>query len=114
MGFNKIVIIIAILILIGMLTLVGYGMYKSEHDVKFPPVSSDCPDYWTAKDNLCYNSRGLGSCNTGENKSMNFNSDQFKGHDGICHKAHWARNCGVSWNGVTNAGAKLQKVCGMQ
>ena len=51
-----------------------------QHDVQFPPVSRQCPDYWTAKDNKCYNPKHLGSCAHGQDKSVDFNTDFFKGH----------------------------------
>lgn len=111
MNFQKIVVVTAIVILIGLLTWIGYTMYNNEYNVKFPPVSSECPDYWTSKNNLCYNDKDLGNCNTGKNNMMNFNTAFFKGDQGICRKARWARRCGVTWNGVTNAGSQIQEKC---
>jgi hypothetical protein len=102
MTFQKIVVIIAIISLIGALTFIGYAMYNRQHNVQFPPVSSQCPDYWEAKDNKCYNTKHLGSCATDKNNSVNFNTPFFKGHQGICRKANWAKRCGVSWDGITN------------
>jgi hypothetical protein len=114
MQFQQIVVMIAAIILIGLLTWIGYGIYQSEHSAKFPPVSSDCPDYWTANKNGCVNIKHLGSCNTGKDNTMSFNSPPFIGKDAICAKSRWARRCGVTWNGVTNAGSQLQKVCGIE
>lgn len=118
MSFQTIVVTLAIIILIFTLTFTGYGMYHSAHDTKYPPVSSTCPDYWnikgTADNQKCINIKNLGNCNHGENNSVSFQSDKFKGKHGICAKAHWARQCGVTWNGVTNAGSTLQKVCGQE
>ena len=109
MTFQKIVVIIAIICLIGALTFIGYAMYNKQHDVQFPPVSSQCPDYWTAKDNKCYNPKDLGSCAHGEGKSVDFNTDFFKGHRGKCRKANWAKRCGVSWDGITNSNQKCHQ-----
>tara|TARA_A200000113_G_C8737145_1_gene313518 strand:+ start:416 stop:775 length:360 start_codon:yes stop_codon:yes gene_type:complete len=119
MSFQTIVVTIAIITLIVLLTWIGYGMYKNETNAKFPPVSSDCPDYWTTKgtgDKLeCVNVKHLGNCfNTKGKDSINFNTPFFKGSHGFCRKADWARRCGVSWNGITNAGSRLQKKCGQQ
>jgi hypothetical protein len=114
MNFQQIVVMVAAIILIGLLTWIGYGMYESEHNAKFPPISSDCPDYWVTNKNGCVNIKHLGSCNNGQNNTMDFNKPPFVGKNGICAKSDWARRCGVTWNGVTNAGAKLQKVCGFQ
>lgn len=102
MAFQKIVVIIAILSLIGALSFIGYAMYNMQHTAKFPPVKNQCPDYWKAKDDSCYNTKHLGTCATGENGSVNFNTNFFKGHNGDCRKSNWAKRCGVSWNGITN------------
>jgi len=102
MTFQKIVVIIAIICLIAALIFVGYAMYQKQYDVKFPPVSSQCPDYWTAKDKKCFNTKHLGSCATGKDASVDFNTKFFQGHNGACRKANWAKRCGVSWDGISN------------
>ena len=118
MAFKTIVVTIAIIVLILLLTWIGYGLYTASHHSKFPPVSSSCPDYWKVegkdKDEKCVNIKNLGNCNHGKNNSVSFQADRFKGKHGICAKADWARRCGVTWNGVTNAGSKLQSVCGQE
>ena len=111
MNFQQIVVMLAAIILIVLLTWIGYAMYESEHSAKFPPVSSDCPDYWQSDKKQCVNIKHLGNCNTGKNNKMNFNRPPFIGHNGICAKSRWAKRCGVTWNGITNAGAKIQKHC---
>ncbi len=78
MQFQQIVVMIAAITLIGLLTWIGYGMYQSEHSAKFPPVSSDCPDYWTANKNGCVNIKHLGSCNTGKDNTMSFNKKGYQ------------------------------------
>jgi hypothetical protein len=115
MDFKLIVVIIAIVILIGLLTFFGFHIYKQQQDATFPPVSSECPDYWTINKNLsCVNTYLLGPCNKAPENSMNFNVQQYMGPTGICEKAKWARKCKATWNGVTNAGYVLQKVCGFE
>ena len=98
MTFQIIVASIAIIVLIGSLTVVGYSLYTNQHNAKFPPVSSECPDYWTAKDNICYNTQHLGTCGM----SKNFNTHYFEGADGPCRRNTWAKNCGTTWDGITN------------
>ena len=118
MSFQTIVVTIAIIVLILVLTFIGYGMYSTNHAAKFPPVSSDCPDYWkvqgTGNNLKCININDLGTCNLGKDNGISFQTDKYKGKHGICAKSQWARLCGLTWNGVTNAGATLQKVCGQQ
>ena len=119
MGFETVVVSVAIITLILLLTWIGFGMYKHNHDAKFPPVSSECPDYWKVKgegkNQECINVKHLGNClNKKGSDSANFNVPYFEGSQGLCRKADWARRCGITWNGITNAGSKLQKMCGQQ
>tara|TARA_Y100000592_G_C5349406_1_gene258130 strand:+ start:168 stop:518 length:351 start_codon:yes stop_codon:yes gene_type:complete len=103
MSFQKIVVIIAIVILILLLTWIGYAMYKNQHSGKWPPVNSACPDYWDAgESNKCTNTKHLGNCKTGNDNVMDFSSPVFQGADGRCAKYRWAKSCGVSWSGLTD------------
>jgi hypothetical protein len=111
MSFEKIVIFIALFILIIMLISVAYAMYKTKYKTAFPPVDSDCPDYWESKSGKCVNVNKIGSCNIGSGNSMDFNTNDYKGHSGLCNKLKWAKQCKVSWNGVTNAGSTLEQIC---
>ena len=101
MNFQKIVLLVAIIILIISLTFVGFSIYNSNHNVEFPPIKSKCPDSWDVSGNLCVNTRHLGSCAKGENNTMNFNLPYYKGKEGKCRKYKWAERCGVSWPGIT-------------
>jgi len=111
MNFITIVISIASFILIIMLISVAYTMRKTKQKTAFPPVVSDCPDYWESKNGKCINVKKIGVCNLGDGKTMDFNTNHFKGHSGLCNKSKWSKQCKVSWNGVTNAGATLEKIC---
>jgi hypothetical protein len=111
MSFPKIVIFIALFILIIMLISVAYAMYKTKYKTAFPPVVSECPDYWEAKNGKCVNVKKIGVCNRGDGNTMDFTTNHFRGHSGLCNKAKWSKQCKVSWNGVTNAGNILDEVC---
>lgn len=111
MSFTTIVIFIASFILIIMLISVAYTMHSAKNKTAFPPVVSTCPDYWESRNGKCLNVKKIGICNTGDVNSMDFNTNQYKGYSGLCNKAKWARQCKVSWNGVTNAGKILDQVC---
>lgn len=97
MNFQKIVIIIAIVLLILMLSFIGYGLYKNKSNRKFPPIIGECPDYWVAKKNECTNPKNLGICKG----SKNFNTSKFSGDTGDCAKSKWAKNCKLTWQGIT-------------
>ena len=98
MNFQLKVVIIALIILILMFTFVGYVLFNNRTNKEFPPVSGECPDYWIAKNNQCINPKSLGNCNG----PKNFDTQEYKGHNGDCLKSHWAKNCGLSWQGITN------------
>ena len=34
---------------------------------------------------------------------MNFSGGAWNGNDSICNKAKWARQCNLSWDGITNS-----------
>jgi hypothetical protein len=46
-NFQRIVIIIAIIMLIGAMVFIGYALYRQSTDVSWPPKTPKCPDYWT-------------------------------------------------------------------
>jgi len=84
----------------------GYALYNKKEEDKFPPVQSECPDYWKVQRGgdgvpMCVNMQGLGSKNC--QKEMDFSKFPFIGSNGSCNKQKWARKCGVSWDGITNA-----------
>lgn len=47
LNFQRIVIIIAIIMLIGAMVFIGYALYRQSSDVAWPPKVPKCPDYWT-------------------------------------------------------------------
>ena len=98
MNFQKIVLVTAIIILILMLTFIGYALYSHRFNRQFPPIVAECPDFWVSNKKECTNPKNLGKC-TGP---KNFNSKTYQGHDGACAKSKWANNCGLSWQGITN------------
>lgn len=103
MNFQRIVIIIATILLILALTFIGYSLYINKHNMVFPPVTPVCPDYWKAKNNECINTLHLGTCkNTAENNTMNFNVPHYQGNTANCNKFKWAKDCNISWDGITN------------
>ena len=98
MNFQIILLCVAIVILILMLSFIGYVLYKKKFNYKFPPVIGECPDYWIAQNNTCTNPKNLGKCRG----SKSFNNKIYKGDGGDCAKAKWANNCNLSWQGITN------------
>jgi hypothetical protein len=100
-SFQKIVLIVAIIILVITLIVIGTSLALSAPPV-WPPLVPQCPDYWTmdgsSNNPICNNVKNLGTCNL---KIMNFDQPQFKGSNATCSKYLWATNCGLSWDGLT-------------
>lgn len=99
MNFQEIVVLIASIILIIMLIIIGFSLARNRKDQTFPPVLSECPDFWVSGDDGCTNPKNLGICGKGP---IDFSKNQYKGHNGNCNRAKWARDCHVTWAGITN------------
>lgn len=106
-NFQKIVLTIAIIVLILVLVFVGIALSKSKKTEKWPPIVGNCPDYWmdrSGNGSSCFNYQSLGTCNipsSDDDNVMNFNISPYNTPEGACAKYTWAKNCGVSWDGVT-------------
>lgn len=105
MSFQQIILYISTILLILVLVMFGFALSNKKHDEKYPPVQSECPDYWEVKRGgdgvpMCENVKKLGhpNCQT----EMDFSKPNFKGPHGDCNKQKWARACGLTWDGVTN------------
>jgi len=109
--FNKIVLIIATIVLIVSLLILGYFLNVALLNDSYPPVISECPDYWdislnTFDEKECINvstiNRGNGSTDC---KTLNFAQFSVNGTDKesvICTKKQKANDCGLTWDGITN------------
>lgn len=104
-SFQKITMTVAVIILIICLAFIGYSLNSSKYNTQYPPVISDCPDYWKDMSDgdasNCVNTQtGLGDpgCET----TMDFSSSFWTGDDGLCRKSQWAKKCNLTWDGVTN------------
>jgi hypothetical protein len=72
-----------------------------------------CPDRITTKTDAdgtncpikCYNSHQLGTVSstcTSVPAEVDFGTDTYTGSDGVCNKQKWAKQCNITWDGVTN------------
>jgi hypothetical protein len=105
--FQKFVLFAAIIILIIALVFIGVAL-KQTKDQDWPPIVSDCPDYWlidgSGNNTTCTNIKDLGTCppkSGDKHLTMNFNIPAFTGSNGTCAKYMWAKKCGISWDGIT-------------
>ena len=89
--------------------MIGTTMASTEA-VKYPPIMSECPDYYRKEATGCVSKisdiTNLDAC-----KSVDFNDTTVFTNNGnsgmgpdsaICEKKNWAINCGVNWDGITN------------
>lgn len=106
-NFQGIVLTIAIVVLIIVLVFVGIALSKSKKTAQWPPIVGNCPDYWmdrSGNGTSCFNYQSLGTCNkpsSDDDNVMNFNTSPYNTPEGNCAKYTWAKNCGVSWDGIT-------------
>ena len=73
-----------------------------------------CSDYATPKEDAdgtncpvkCYNVHNLGTVSTTTCTAipteMDFTTDGYTGSSALCNKQTWAKNCDLTWDGVTN------------
>ncbi len=107
MSFQKIILTIAIVLLIITLIFIWYSLSQSKENQTWPPLVGDCPDYWidlSGNGAMCLNQKSLGKCNLpseGSKNTMDFSKAPFVGDSGLCSKYTWAKNCDVSWDGIT-------------
>lgn len=104
MNFQKTVVIVAVVVLLVSVIFLGVTLYKEKHSAEYPPVTSSCPDYWenNSYDSVskCFNTKNLGNDSCA--KTMDFSLSHWSGNDGLCNKSKWAKECEMTWDGITN------------
>ena len=108
-GYQKNLIIAALIALVIVLLYLAYSIVYAEKHKAWPPMTPPCPDYWemnndSSGNNTCSNIKNLGKCQPANGQKhlvMNFNDPSYNGSNGLCAKYTWANNCGVSWDGIT-------------
>jgi hypothetical protein len=108
MNFQKFVLMVATILLIGALVVIGVSLSKGTKDESWPPIVGECPDYWVdlkGNGEACFNSKSLGKCNVpskGNQNTMDFTQSPFNGENGACARYKWASACQVTWDGITS------------
>ena len=101
MTFQKIVLIIALVLLILSLVIIGVLIKSAATTAKFPPETSTCPDYFKVQHQNgsihCTNPLGLGSCASGLTPVVGNDLDSR------VQNCKLARGCGITWDGITNS-----------
>jgi hypothetical protein len=100
--FQRSVLFVAVVVFLGVMLLSFYSI-QSKPSEQWPPVVPKCPDYWVYDDKLkkCVDEHNLSSCPPAAGEAhvaMDFDTPLFSDP---CNKYKWARNCGVTWDGIT-------------
>ena len=103
-NFQNSVLIFASVLLVICLLIFLYIIIKNKYSStnNWPPLVSNCPDYWVdsaGNGSNCINSKDLGTCK----EPMNFTVAPYIGDSGACSKYNWATTCGVTWDGITSS-----------
>tara|TARA_B100000900_G_C20508106_1_gene686788 strand:- start:14 stop:373 length:360 start_codon:yes stop_codon:yes gene_type:complete len=114
MNFQRKVLLVSSILFILTGIFIIYVIYNDKFSKVFPPVVASCPDYWLdqqIQDSMgnqkskCVNVKKLGTCP--EQSSKSFDEPQWLGPSGECRKSKWAKQCNLTWDGITNN----SKVC---
>tara|TARA_X000001036_G_C20665428_1_gene800557 strand:+ start:1344 stop:1703 length:360 start_codon:yes stop_codon:yes gene_type:complete len=108
-GFQKTVLIVALVILILCLSLIAIMLVVQSKNSDWPPYSSTCPDYWNLESipgsddgEKCVNQYKLGKTSVSGCNVLIPDASIFKGSDGECNKYSYAKKCQITWDGITN------------
>tara|TARA_Y100000816_G_C25985143_1_gene514534 strand:- start:20 stop:412 length:393 start_codon:yes stop_codon:yes gene_type:complete len=124
-AFQKIVLVVATIILITLLIIVGMLLSKDNKNKNFPPNALVCPDYWKeVGENECQSTGtnkgewtdnadtkiyfGSDSNSSGvtkyddENYTNNEKSNITLTGTETCKKKKWANHWNIKWDGITN------------
>lgn len=102
MTLQMIVIGIAGSILVIYICIIIYLSIQGKNKAIWPPVVSDCPDFFTDKGgngSQCVNTNHLGK---GDVDIVDFTKPPFISFDKTCQKKKWAASHNLSWDGITN------------
>ena len=109
MGPLQKIIIVAMTIMLFILAYFTYvNTKKTMNSANFPPIISNCPDYWSEdRTGKCVDGGGLQPPNADTTKTechdtQDLSLPKYMGKTGLCEKRKWAEACKISWDGITN------------
>ena len=105
--FQTKVVGVACVVLIIMLSLIGYLLANSKtQDKTWPPTIAVCPDYWedaSGTGKHCTNPHNLGRCDVSSFGSNGVDLTAFTKPAMRCQAGKVFRDeCNLSWDGITN------------
>jgi hypothetical protein len=113
MSFQRNVAVIALVVLSIALIIIGIILLRMRRDAKFPADVAQCPDYYDVvrdgEQTKCVFKHTSGSdvyafynTMTTDCKTIIPENGEFVGSGGGGAKCSWAKQCGVTWDGITN------------
>lgn len=100
-GFQRTVLIVAVVMLIISLIALGTLMRSATQDVQWPPQTSTCPDYWSET--------SPGQCLSIHNQNVGESSGHLSiASTGLAtpqQRCEWAMKNKVVWDGITDGPA---------
>ena len=119
LSFYTIVIIIAVILLIGALSVIGITLKKNTQTNAYPEYQENCPDFWKLNGTICspntnntpapskflgakplVNHSGVLIANDKKSiVSLDINPENWSS---ICDKYKWSNLNGILWDGVSN------------
>jgi len=99
MNFKTLTVVVAVSVLCLILLFIGVMIERSKKNKVWPPMVSECPDYFKVVGlEKCDNTKDLGTCSG----VTDFSGPEWQGESGMKKKKIWAQQCGVVWDGITN------------
>lgn len=103
MGFQKTVLIIALVILTLCIIFIATVISKNEGNKKWPPETATCPPYYiVTKDNTCIrdpDAPKIGESNTQcDTFNLRSSGNAYKSDRDKCM---WANECKIHWDGIS-------------
>jgi hypothetical protein len=110
LNLQKIVLIMAVVAFMFAVIVIYYRSLPTGKNIKWPPVTTQCPDYWdlSSDGNRCVNTSGM---NKGKLDYATCNASQNNYpccEEGTCYilqtstdnKKRWAKKNGFVWDGI--------------
>lgn len=102
MNFQRITLMVALVLLIIVLFFIGISISYAKPVVVGGGVAA-CPAYWNVDSKgRCVNVQNLGTCKPAsgdKHLTMDFTTSSFASD---CQKYRWAKGCGITWDAITD------------
>ncbi len=102
-SFQKKAVGVALLMLTFSILVIVYSENKRKQNVDFPPLINQCPDYFEYKGTACIDTNKHYGEVTAYSIDLSNNLYEDTNANAACNKQKWAKEKGVTWDGITNS-----------